>query len=857
MTVPIPEKPAHVDIKPEWAAWLPTSSGLSTGKPEYTVPAGCPPAKSTVISTTTVTSKIPGTTTIHKSTLFIGAQDAPKTASASGVAGQYGWNGESSSASATVNGAAGSPAGVTGGAPAGITGAPLNGWDNNGNKENKNNGDGNNEVNIGGGGSGGLVFVTDENVFQWQPAQPSNTASGVAPVYTKNADGSYEGTPYGGVGDWQEWGPQSNSTTSNSTSSWPKPGEPGSNVTKPYEHMTDSYCNGPNDRSRWCAGKSVDTNYYTDNFLTRKECHANLVITNGTWNADGKEHMSFLINGQTPGPAIECNWGDIIVVKVTNQLQINGTAIHWHGIRQVGTNDQDGVPGITECSIAPGTTREYRFHASSYGTSWYHSHWGLQFGDGIYGPLIIHGPATANYDVDAGPVMLADTFGSLTAAQQGNIIAHQGPKGTVNYLMNGQNVVADLSSGKHPLWTVQKGKKYLFRIINSAIQNMYTLTIDQHKFEVIAADFVPIVPYTTEFLHIGIGQRYDVIVEMNQAVGSYFFRAITQTQCPSACLNSGLGQANGIIAYEGVATNPYQLPSSTISGNKTAADFATCIDEPITSLVPHVKLSAGTVSAFTASASTLPGGFVNRTDFSDDKGVFRWYLNNGGMNVDFNQPTLKSLSEHKPLNDSVYGNGIVLHGKNKWVYFVIQNQFFAFHPMHLHGHDFSLLGQGDGLFTADKVATLNFDNPPRRDTAMLRGSASPRIPGGYTVIGFETDNPGAWLMHCHIAWHVDGGLALQYIERPEDITYRTTAEFDSECSSYRAFEASTPESRKLSSQSGLRRREPLYFDRIASEQTKNFGDIVRRSNAAAHVVDAHAKRAVGDGAHRRNFGRRR
>jgi hypothetical protein len=65
--------------------------------------------------------------------------------------------------------------------------------------------------------------------------------------------------------------------------------------------------------------------------------------------------------------------------------------------------------------------------------------------------------------------------------------------------------------------------------------------------------------------------------------------------------------------------------------------------------------------------------------------------------------------------------------------------------MHLHGHDFYVLGSGIGNFT---VENLNYDNPIRRDTAMLPA-------GGWLAVAFKTDNPGAWLMHCHVAWHVE------------------------------------------------------------------------------------------------------
>ena len=58
--------------------------------------------------------------------------------------------------------------------------------------------------------------------------------------------------------------------------------------------------------------------------------------------------------------------------------------------------------------------------------------------------------------------------------------------------------------------------------------------------------------------------------------------------------------------------------------------------------------------------------------------------------------------------------------------------------------------------------TLSTDNPPRRDTATLPAS-------GYLLLAFYTDNPGAWLMHCHIGWHTAEGFALQFIERQDEI----------------------------------------------------------------------------------------
>jgi FtsP/CotA-like multicopper oxidase with cupredoxin domain len=98
------------------------------------------------------------------------------------------------------------------------------------------------------------------------------------------------------------------------------------------------------------------------------------------------------------------------VIHVTNSLQTNGSGLHFHGIRQNHTNQMDGVPSLTQCPIAPGDSYTYRWHAVEYGTGWYHSHFYVQAWDGVFGGVLINGPATANYDVDLGHVFLNDWY---------------------------------------------------------------------------------------------------------------------------------------------------------------------------------------------------------------------------------------------------------------------------------------------------------------------------------------------------------------------------------------------------------------------------------------------------------------
>jgi len=90
------------------------------------------------------------------------------------------------------------------------------------------------------------------------------------------------------------------------------------------------------------------------------------------------------------------------------------------------------------------------------------------------------------------------------------------------------------------------------------------------------------------------------------------------------------------------------------------------------------------------------------------------------------------------------------------------------HPMHWHGVDVVILGQSHRPFDPKtSPATWQFNNPPRRDTVMAPA-------GGYVAVAFRPDNPGVWLIHCHIAWHASAGLALQMIIQADDTEiYRT------------------------------------------------------------------------------------
>ncbi|KAF5026578.1 hypothetical protein F66182_1303 [Fusarium sp. NRRL 66182] len=576
-------------------------------------------------------------------------------------------------------------------------------------------------------------------------------------------------------------------------------------VTQPFQSLLETKCNSPQQRRTWCDGFSIDTDYEEEGPTTGQFCDYHLTITNTTKEYDGVERLALAVNGQVPGPAIECNWGDVLRVTVTNSMQDNQTAMHWHGLTQrLGTNDQDGVPGVTECAIPPGFSRTYQFKLTQYGTAWYHSHALSQFGDGVRGPIIIHGPATANYDIDMGAIMVDNLFDNsshpISTPAYASRVLHVNGTGFYNYMLNGANVSPDLSTGKHALWSVEPGKKHLFRFINSAVQSAWSIHFDNHVMTVIAADLVPVKPYQTEWLDIGNGQRYDVIVEMNQPSDTYFLRAVAQQGCPDETQNDGLGQANGILHYKGA---PLTLPTTT--SGKTAADFVYCADEPLDSLRPWIEKSAGSLEAFQATVSTLPSN-RQRVTYSDDGTVWRWQLNMSGIAVNYTRPSLQALADGVSPYDESIDHQIVLPQKDKWVYFIIENLFYAAHPMHIHGHDMAILGQSTESWHPSLASTLNFKNPTRRDSALVVGSFQRAGQGGYQVLAFKTDNPGVWMFHCHIIWHSESGMGLQFIERPDEIPAKefvSKESFKQECAAERAYEAESPRHIKSGGTSGV------------------------------------------------------
>ncbi|KAK3326870.1 multicopper oxidase [Apodospora peruviana] len=117
--------------------------------------------------------------------------------------------------------------------------------------------------------------------------------------------------------------------------------------------------------------------------------HFELTLTWQTHAPDGFAREMILTNGQFPGPLLEMDEGDEVVVVVHNKMPFN-TTLHFHGIEQHLTPWSDGVPGVTQRQIQPSRSFTYKWTATNYGSYWYHAHHRGQLDDGMYGPILIH-----------------------------------------------------------------------------------------------------------------------------------------------------------------------------------------------------------------------------------------------------------------------------------------------------------------------------------------------------------------------------------------------------------------------------------------------------------------------------------
>ena len=118
----------------------------------------------------------------------------------------------------------------------------------------------------------------------------------------------------------------------------------------------------------------------------------------------------------------------------------------------------------------------------------------------------------------------------------------------------------------------------------------------------------------------------------------------------------------------------------------------------------------------------------------------------------------------------LFYRNVINFGTNRTIRVILRNHGqLGAHPMHLHGHNFNVLAEGFGDWDGTIV---NPANTQRRDVQILQNAQDANTPS-FVVLQWANDNPGSWPLHCHLAWHVSGGLFVQLLERQTDIQAET------------------------------------------------------------------------------------
>ncbi|KAL8474721.1 hypothetical protein ACS0TY_031241 [Phlomoides rotata] len=500
------------------------------------------------------------------------------------------------------------------------------------------------------------------------------------------------------------------------------------------------------------------------------------------------------VNGKYPGPTIVVNEGDNVQVMVTNRVARN-TTIHWHGVRQMRTGWADGPAYVTQCPIGAGKTYTYNFSVEGQkGTLWWHAHFAWQRAS-LYGAFIIHPTTPFPFSLPLlQPLLIPLIFGEwwngdVEIVEKEMMLYGGGPITSDAYTINGlPGPLYPCSTKDTFIQTVEAGKTYLLRIINAALNDELFFAVANHSLTVVEIDGVYTKPFETPAIMIAPGQTTNVLLTANQTPDS----TATFVMAARPYLNSIFPFDNsttiGFLKYQNSLppNAPYALPQNLPS--LTDTPFATQFSNNLKSLASQTypcnvpkNFDKRIVTTISLNLQDCPR---NQTCKGVQNKRFYASMNNQSfvrpptsmldlhyrnlshrISSDFpeNPPTVFNYTGVDTFAENMntnFGTKVVQVPYGTVLEIVLQDTTFLNpenHPIHVHGHNFFVVGRGFGNFDMEKDPVgYNLVDPPERNTV-----AVPM--GGWAAIRFVADNPGVWFVHCHLEEHTSWGLALGLI----------------------------------------------------------------------------------------------
>lgn len=520
----------------------------------------------------------------------------------------------------------------------------------------------------------------------------------------------------------------------------------------------------------------------------------NFTISEINAKINGVQRKVLGINGKYPGPLIEAFEGDTLRVRVTNKIPSQKTMLHFHGMTMNQTNFYDGSPTITQCGINSGETFTYEFSATPPGTYWYHGHWETQMIDGLVGPLVVHERNDSFSEKEIREhgndqvLFLSDLYNSDS---QDMLLVFQEP-----WIGGNIEPIPDIALSQG----VQNAKMYFnqqtlikLHIVNSASYTAFKVALESGSMQVIEVDGTKVVPSNVSRLLIYPAQRYTIIMtgELSQRLFTTpQLNLYEENDNENSFLGSTLKLSSEelyvdlIIGSTRATTDSMGLTQMQLPEYDLVEPYFTPL---VNEIVPGAHSTHSVDLSMIRSKTGQMSGAINNK-------IFRLYDRNSLLS-DLLQSTTSSQSEHigaintsltsifngspkervyhhnhkspqrkhQSIKPGIYGTSYkdsvpslfsnILHNSDgiEVIDFVIQNFDDGSHPMHLHGHTMWIMEKGS-IGNLARNFTRTFERPLKRDVIWVRSDEWVRV----RVV---LDNPGLWLLHCHIPWHSMTGMA--------------------------------------------------------------------------------------------------
>lgn len=261
--------------------------------------------------------------------------------------------------------------------------------------------------------------------------------------------------------------------------------------------------------------------------------------------APGFTNKVFAFNGQVPGPLIHVKEGDDLTIHVTNNTTLAHT-IHWHGVNQTGTWQNDGVPAVTQPQIEPGGTYVYKFKVDRPGSLWYHCHvnvWEHVATRGMWGPMVIDpkNPTSEEKKVTKDVIMMMNTWESEYKDTYGK---GGGPRDHADFF----SVNAKSFPNTQPV-RVKKGDVVRFRMYGAG-DEVHEMHLHGHDQLFAFKDGYPLPsPYYIDTAPVGPGERYDTIAKMDNPGRFVFHDHVDKHMSNNGAM---LGGPLTVIEYDGI-----------------------------------------------------------------------------------------------------------------------------------------------------------------------------------------------------------------------------------------------------------------------------------------------------------------